>query len=348
MRPRPRLSIVTPCFNEAANLPVLYDRLKAALENVETDWEWIVVDDHSRDGTLESFAALARSDPRLRGVRVSRNVGSHLAFLCGLRQATGDCAVVMAADLQDPPETVAALHAEWERGAQVVWAVRSAREGESFSTRLFSRLYWGLMGRISGLESVPAQGADFFLLDRRVIDALHHFQETNVNLVTLITWMGFRQTSIIYEKQARLHGTSGWTLAKKIKLLVDSITAFTYTPLRLMSYLGFTVAVLGAAYAGHVIYNSMAGQPVQGWSSLMVTVLVLGGGQMLMLGVLGEYLWRTLEESRRRPLFLIEETVGGDPGTGLRPEAGLLQPVIPEKPSGESLGASSCAATERS
>ncbi len=324
---RPLLSVVTPCFNEAANLPVLYERLKGVLGTLEVDWEWVVVDDHSRDGSFETFAALARQDPRLRGVRVSRNVGSHLALLCGLRHATGDCAVAMAADLQDTPETLGELFAQWKSGAQVVWAVRSARQGESLSTRVFSRMYWGLLGRISGLESVPAQGADFFLVDRRVVEALRQFHETNVSLVALITWMGFRQTRITYEKQARLHGSSGWTLAKKVKLLVDSITAFTYAPLRLMVYLGCVVAVLGTLYAGHIVVNAYSGDPVQGWSSLMVVVLLLSGAQMLMLGVLGEYLWRALDETRHRPRFLIEDLVG-DPGpVSARGEAGPPEQV---------------------
>lgn len=307
------ITVVTPMFNEAANLPVLYGRLKATMETLGEDWEWVVVDDHSSDGTLQVFRELSKDDPRLRGVRLSRNVGSHLALLCGLRQSRGDCAVVMAADLQDPPETLGALLAAWREGQHVVWAVRAAREGESLSTRLFSRVYWGMMKRISGLGSTPAQGADFFLVDRRVVEALRGFNETNVSLVALITWMGFKQGSITYEKQARLHGTSGWTLSKKLKLLVDSITAFTYAPLRLMSYVGFLVAVLGFSYAGHVVVNFYQGDPIQGWSSLMVVVLVLGGVQMLMLGVLGEYLWRTLDESRRRPLFLVEEVVGAVP-----------------------------------
>jgi dolichol-phosphate mannosyltransferase len=162
------------------------------------------------------------------------------------------------------------------------------------------------MRQVVGLKEMPATGADFFLIDRHVVDAVLQFNENNVNLMTLITWMGFRQTSIAYDKQARLHGRSGWDLEKKLKLVVDSVTSFTYLPIRLMSYLGFVVAFAGFVYAGFVIANALAGRPTEGWSSLMVVVLVVGGFQMLMLGVLGEYLWRALDESRRRPRYIIE------------------------------------------
>lgn len=147
---------------------------------------------------------------------------------------------------------------------------------------------------------------DFFLLDRRALDAFRQFSESNVSIMALITWMGFRQASITYDKQARIHGRSGWNLEKKLKLVLDSVTSFTYLPIRMMSYLGFIVSVLGFLYAGWVIVNALIGRPAYGWSSLMVVVLVIGGVQMLMMGVLGEYLWRTLDETRRRPQYLIE------------------------------------------
>jgi len=155
---------------------------------------------------------------------------------------------------------------------------------------------------------MPASGADFFLLDRQVAEAFAHFNEANVSILALLTWMGFRQAVIGYDKEARLHGRSGWDLKKKLKLLVDSVTSFSYLPIRFMSYLGFVVAFLGFLYAGVVIFNAFHGDPVQGWSSLMVIVLVVGGLQMLMMGILGEYLWRALDESRRRPRYMVEAT----------------------------------------
>jgi glycosyltransferase involved in cell wall biosynthesis len=227
-----------------------------------------------------------------------------------LQEAKGDCAVIMAADLQDPPETLPALIERWRAGAQVVWAVRASRPGEKNSTVAFSRFYYWLMKHFVGLTDMPASGADFFLLDRCVLEGFRQFRESNNNIQTLILWMGFRQATITYEKQARLHGASKWSLEKKLKLAVDSIAAFTYKPIRYMSYAGFSIAFLGFLYAVDLIINALAGHPVEGWTSLMVVVLVLGGFQMLMMGVLGEYLWRVLDEARRRPRYLIEASIG--------------------------------------
>lgn len=302
----PVLSIVTPAWNEAENLPVLYARLRAILDPLQVEWEWIVVDDHSRDKTFETVLALARTDARVRGLRFSRNSGSHIAISCGLHQAAGSCAVIMAADLQDPPETLPQLLSEWRGGAQVVWAVRAKREGEKASTIGFSRAYYWIMRKIVGMKEMPSTGADFFLVDRVVLDAFREFNETNTSILALITWMGFRQSFISYDKQARLHGQSGWNLEKKFKLVVDSVTAFTYVPIRAMTYAGLLFAAIGFAYAAFVFYNAMNGHPPQGWASLMIVVVVLGGFQMLMMGILGEYLWRALDEARRRPRYLIE------------------------------------------
>jgi dolichol-phosphate mannosyltransferase len=285
------LSVITPAFNEARNLPVLNQRLVETLESLGINWEWIVVDDHSVDETFSVVEELAHRDGRVRGIRLSRNFGSHRALTCGMDNARGDCVVVMAADLQDPPETLPALLKQWDAGAQVVWAVRSRREGEKLSTLAFGRLYHWFMRHVVGIRELPATGADFFLLDRRVLDALRQFKEINVSIMALVTWMGFRQSRIAYDKKA----------------------SFTYLPIRLMSYVGFVIAFVGFVYAGLVIANALTGQPTQGWSSLMVVVLIIGGVQMLMMGVLGEYLWRALDESRQRPRYLIEATTRPQP-----------------------------------
>lgn len=301
---RPLLSIVTPAYREAENLRAFYVRLVAALHGVP--WEWIVIDDHSPDATFTVLAELAAADARVRGLRLSRNHGSHAAILCGLQQARGQCAAVLASDLQDPPEVIPQLLEQWRAGAQVVWAVREGRPGETRATVASSRLYYRLMRCLAGMEQLPAQGADFLLLDRVVIEALRSFRETNVSLFALVTWMGFRQRAVPYIKEARARGISGWTMEKKLKLFVDSITSFTYWPVRVMSYTGFSCALLGFAYALFLIAHAFYGHPVQGWSSLMVVMLVVGGIQMIMMGVLGEYLWRALSEARGRPQFLVE------------------------------------------
>ena len=251
---RGQVSIVTPAFNEAGNLLTLYERLCRALDTAGADWEWIIVDDHSADETFAIVRRLTAADPRVRGVRFAHNFGSHAAVACGLSQSAGDCAVVMAADLQDPPETLPTLVTEWRRGAQVVWAVRQEREGEARSTVGFARAYYWLMRHLVRVRQMPATGADFVLLDRRAVDAVGEFRESNVSLL----------------------------------------------------------AVLGFVYAAVVVVNAIEGRPVQGWSSLMIAVLVVGGVQMLMMGILGEYVWRALDEARRRPRYLIEATTDGE------------------------------------
>ena len=305
-----RLSVITPAFNEARSIPALHERLAAVLSGLDVQWDWIVVDDHSRDGTWAALQELAAREPRLKAIRLARNSGSHAAFACGLLHARGDCAAVLAADLQDPPETLPALLEKWRAGAKIVWAVREGREGESAATKGFARLYYGIMRRFVGISEMPATGADFFLLDRRVIDVLNVFKEANVSLLALLTWMGFRQDRISYVKQARQHGQSGWSMEKKLKLVVDSVTSFTYKPIRFMSYAGFIVALAGFFYALVVVVNALSGKPSPGWSSLMIVLLLVGGLQMLMMGVLGEYVWRALDEARNRPRFIVEDEIG--------------------------------------
>jgi dolichol-phosphate mannosyltransferase len=315
----PTISIVTPAFNESSNLPALWKRLCVSMQSVGVEWEWIVVDDHSTDTTFETISALSPANSRVRGYRLSRNFGSHLAVTCGLENARGCCAVVMAADLQDPPELLPELIEKWRNGAQVVWAVRGEREGERATTVRTSNLFYFIMRHVAGVKDMAPTGADFFLIDRAVIDALNQFPERNVSLMALISWMGFRQDHVSYTKQARSYGKSGWSLEKKLKLAIDSVASFTYAPIRAMTYLGICVAICGFAYALLVIVNGFRHHAVEGWSSLMVVVLVLGGAQMLMLGVLGEYLWRAFDESRRRPRYLIERLCGQTPSGSEQP-----------------------------
>jgi polyisoprenyl-phosphate glycosyltransferase len=301
------ISIVTPAFNEAANLPALYERLVAAMRDVGGDWEWIVVDDHSRDDTFAVIEALALRDARVRGFRLSRNSGSHVAITCGLHQVDSDAAVMMAADLQDPPETLATMVGRWRQGAQVVWATRRVQPGEA-SHRGFAALYYWIMRRLVGMTEMPARGADFFLLDRLVVDAFRRFSERNVSVLALITWLGFRQEFVEYDKQPRLSGQSGWTLARKIKLVVDSITSFSDFPIRLCTYAGLALL---ACSLGLLIFAVVLLPQLGGGVLLLLSLIVgLAGVQLVAVGVVGEYVWRALEESRRRPPYLIEAMAG--------------------------------------
>lgn len=303
-----RVSILSAFFNERQNLPVLRQRLSAVVERLDCTAEFVLIDDHSNDGSSELVKQWLQEDPRVRYIRLSRNCGSHAAYSAGLAHCSGECAVLLAADLQDPPEAIPTLLEHWRSGFDVVWAARSQRQSESWRTKLFAGVYYRLMRRFA-LPEMPAKGADFLLMDRKVIDAYNAVPEKNTSFLAMILWLGFRQTSIEYVKEARHAGQSKWSLSKKLKLFVDSFVSFSYAPIRLMSLAGAAISVLGFLYALFVVFNALRGHPVEGWSSLMVVVLILGGFQLLMLGVLGEYLWRAFDEARGRPRYVIEETI---------------------------------------
>src|SRR5439155_23790207 len=215
-----KVSLVIAAYNEELNIPPLYERIvKLDWRALDAELELVFVDDHSRDRTPQILRELAARDARVKWLRFSRNFGSHKAFTAGLKFATGDCAIILAADLQDPPEAVPQLLAKWRAGAKVVWAVRGERPGETFATRLFARLYYQLMRRYAVAE-MPETGADFLLMDRLVLDALEAAPERNTSLLALIQWMGFEQAQITYTKEARVAGVSKWTLSKRIKLAV--------------------------------------------------------------------------------------------------------------------------------
>jgi len=208
--------------------------------------------------------------------------------------------------MQDPPDLIPQLFNRWKEGVHVVWAARASRQGEKRSTLLFSRWYYRIMRDVVGLKQMPVDGADFFLVDRKVVKAINQFQEKNVSLFALIAWLGFNQETVTYDKQARQHGRSGWSLEKKLNLAVDSLTSFSYKPIRFMTYIGFFLAFLSFIYLLVVLINFLTGVAPQGWTSQMAAILLIGGLQMMMIGVLGEYIWRSLDESRRRPLYIIE------------------------------------------
>ncbi|MBM3876622.1 MAG: glycosyltransferase family 2 protein [Verrucomicrobia bacterium] len=306
-----KLSLVIAAYNEEENLPALHERLSALdWKALDLEVEFVFVDDHSRDRTPEMLRALAAKDPRVKWLRFSRNFGSHKAFTAGLEHATGEAAVILAADLQDPPETVPQLVETWRAGAKVVWAVRGEREGESALNKFFAGLYYELMRRYAVAE-LPRTGADFLLVDRLVMEALRNAPERNTSLLVLIQWMGFEQASITYTKAARRAGASKWSFSKRLRLALDSFVSFSYAPIRLMSASGMLFALLGFVYATFLIVRRIFfGAPVEGWTALICVVLVLSGVQLLMIGMLGEYLWRTLEESRGRPRYIVESSHG--------------------------------------
>ena len=318
------VSIVTAFYNESQNLPIFRERITALLDSLDESGEVVLVDDHSSDESPLLARQWAEQDQRVKYVRLSRNSGSHAAFSAGLRYCTGDCAVLLAADLQDPPETTPQLLKRWHEGSDVVWAVRVAREGVKWSTKATAGAYYWLMRRFA-LPDMPAKGADFLLVDRKVIDAYNEVGEKNTSILAMILWMGFQQSFVPYVKQARQHGSSKWTLAKKLKLFVDSVVSFSYAPIRVMSLFGVGIAITGFAYALVVVAGRLLGwiETGTGFAALMTVLLVGQGVIMTMLGVLGEYVWRSYDESRGRPRYIVETSI-----PPVTPQRKLLTPCV--------------------
>ena len=314
-QPQGRLSIVVPIYYNEPNIPDTVPRLLALESQLGgMELELVVVDDGSGDRSLEMLVEWQRREPRrIRVVKLTRNFGSMAAIQAGLTRATGDCVGMIAADLQDPPELFLEMVAHWRRGTKVVLAVRSDRE-ESALQRFFSGAYYALLRRFA-LAGYPAGGFDFFLVDRQVVEEIGRIREKNTNLMSLIFWLGFRPIMLPYVRRQRAKGKSRWTFGKKVKLFIDSFVAFSYAPIRIVSLTGIVVALSAFLYGGYVFYAWVARDiPVKGYAPTVILLALTSGIQMLMIGVLGEYLWRALDEVRRRPPYVIDDVIEGASG----------------------------------
>jgi glycosyltransferase involved in cell wall biosynthesis len=308
------ISTVVPVFNNAASLPDLLERFQAlAAKNADDQFEFIFVDDGSVDNSFSVLESLLQKESRIQIVKLSRNFGSNAALLAGLGQTRGDAVAVIAADLQDPPELINDMLLDWRQGHKVVLAARQSRDDDILTTFLADTFY-SLFRRFA-INTMPKHGFDFFLVDRQVCDLINEIQENNAYLMGLILWLGFSPKVVYYHRQARekRYGQSMWTTAKKIKYFLDSFVAFSYFPVRAASVIGIVLSMAGLVYAAIVIALRLAisVQP-EGWASLMIVVLIVSGVQMLMIGILGEYLWRNLDETRRRPRFIVESVLKVD------------------------------------
>ena len=306
-----KVSVVVPVYYNEGSLALLHERLSAvAAGEPDYAFEFIFVDDGSGDQSFAVLSALSQRDSRVRVIKLVRNFGSTIAILAGLAHTSGDVVAAISADLQDPPEIITEMLAHWKRGVPAVFAARSNRE-DPLSTRMPAAVFnWAF--RSFAFKTWPEKGFDCFLIDRKVVDVVNQCAEKNTHLPGLLMWSGFPYEMIYYERQKREHGKSRWNLQRKLKYFADAFTAFSYFPLRLCSALGIIVAVLGLVYAFVVLTFTLVGDiKIEGWSSLMVVVLVTSGLQMLMLGVVGEYLWRNFDETRRRPLYIVDRIVGG-------------------------------------
>lgn len=302
-----KISIVIPVYFNQDNLPPLYADIQAKLyPHTEYEWEIVMVNDGSRDDSYEVMKRLAKGDKRIRIYSLSKNFGSHAAILCGLSKCTGDCAVIKAADLQEPTEMILEMVESWKKGNNVVLAVRQDRQ-ESKSQTMFANLYYWMV-RKTALPEMPKGGFDVYLLDRKVINVLMQLDEKNSALTGQILWSGFRTDKIYYTRLEREIGKSRWTLKKKIRLVTDTLFSFSTLPITVVSLIG-TLSCAGAViWAVLVFIFKLCGLiDVSGWTTLFMFNLFSFGIIMLTLGILGGYLWRTFDASRNRPPYIIEE-----------------------------------------
>jgi polyisoprenyl-phosphate glycosyltransferase len=303
----PLLSVILPAFNEEGVIVATLQRLRAAVladDDLRGSTEVIVVSDGSTDATFEEARSELDEDLPGEVVQLVTNVGSHAAIRSGLRRARGKHIAVLAADGQDPPEALSSMLAAFRPGIDVVWGEREDRRHDPAVSRFLSRTYYGFFRRMTGMN-YPPQGYDFVTFTDRVLDALLRYQERNASIFLLIFNLGFGQTTVRYNRGARIGGTSGWTLRKRIKLAVDMLTAFTAAPIRVVSAAGVVIGAVGLIYGGVTVVRGLLGHiPNEGWASLMVVTSLMGGMILVALGFIGEYLWRTLDEVRSRPLYL--------------------------------------------
>ncbi len=301
----PNVSLIVPCHNEAENLSTLYERVRNVMESTGKTWEMVCINDGSKDDTLDRLLALHDLDPRVVVIDLSRNFGKEAALTAGLDHAVGDCAIPLDADLQDPPELIPELLAKWKEGYDVVNAVRLTRKGETWLKRATSYAFYRFINRMSDVP-IPADTGDFRLLSRPVLDALKMLPERRRFMKGLFAWVGFRTIDVHYHREPRLSGKTTWNYWKLWNFAIEGITSFSRVPLQLAAHMGLAVSILAFFYAVYLIIETLVyGNPVKGYPSIMVTLLFLGGVQLIALGVIGEYLGRIYEETKGRPVYLI-------------------------------------------
>ena len=305
--PEPVLSIVVPVYFNEHNLPVTIPKLEEVARQIAGEaYELLFVDDGSKDRSFEVLVEHQRqANSRLRIVKLTRNFGSMAAIQAGLSVARGAVVGIITADLQDPPELFAEMFGRWKEGVKCVYAVRADRE-EGFFKRMFATTFYGMLRRYA-LPGYPPGGFDFCLIDRQVVDDIVRMKEKNTHVMNLIFWLGYPAVWIPYTRRARIHGRSRWTFSKRLKLFADSFVAFSYAPIRAVTVCGSVLALLAVLYTAFQIYDRIAnGTPVRGFTTTVALIAFTSGIQMLMLGVLGEYLWRALDATRSRPGFVVD------------------------------------------
>lgn len=304
------LSIVVPCYNEEDVLAELKRRLIEVVEKLNIPYEIILVDDGSRDKTWPLMQEIAANTPGFKCIRLSRNYGHQIALTCGLDQAFGETILIIDADLQDPPELLIPMLDKWREGYDVIYGKRKKRSGEPLSKKIFAFLFYRIFKKLTGFE-LPSDTGDFRLVDRKALDALLKLRERHRFIRGMVSWVGFKQTPVFYDRPERFAGVSKYPFKKSLFLAVDAITSFSFAPLRMASYLGISISAFAFFYILIVLYLRFftnISQP--GYTSLMAAVLFLGGVQLIVLGIMGEYVGRIFEQGQKRPLYLIDEIKG--------------------------------------
>ena len=306
------ISILIPAYNEAPVLDQLMTRLGNLAQNVKDyEFEFLFVNDGSKDETLQMIKGFADIDPRVSYINLSRNFGKEIGMIAGLDHVTGDATVVIDADLQDPPELIPEMIKLWEEGYDDVYAKRKSREGETALKKFTSRMYYKTLQSITRIP-IQEDTGDFRLLDRRVVEALKEFRESQRNTKAMFSWVGFHKKEILYDRDPRAAGETKWNYVKLIELAIDGITSFTTAPLRIATYAGILVSLGTFIYLVILVFRTIFfGTDLAGYPSTMAVILFLGGVQLLSLGIIGEYVGRIFNETKQRPLYLIEEYHNG-------------------------------------
>jgi polyisoprenyl-phosphate glycosyltransferase len=300
------LSIVVPCYNEQEVLPEFHKRLSAVFKKLNYELEIVYVNDGSNDGTLEVINRLRTNDPRIAIVDLSRNFGKEIAMAAGFDNACGDAIVVIDADLQDPPELIPEMIHLWQGGYDVVYAQRTAREGETWLKKASAAVFYRVIQQVSRVQ-IPLNTGDYRLMSRRAVDALNRLREQHRFMKGLYAWIGFSQKALPYKRDPRFAGVTKWNYWKLWNFALEGITSFTIAPLKVATYLGLFASVVAFLYAAVIVFKTILyGDPVRGYPTLIVVVLFLGGAQLAALGIIGEYLGRMFDEIKQRPLYLLQ------------------------------------------
>ncbi len=306
-----KISIIIPAYNEEESLPILYERLTKLMENLNNyDFEVLFVNDGSKDKTIEIIKELREKDERICYVDFARNFGKEIAMIAGLDYATGDCVIFMDADLQDPPELVPELVKYWEEGYDDVYAKRKSRKGETWLKKFTSKMYYKVLQHVTRVE-IQEDTGDFRLLDRRCVNALKKLRESQRNTKSMFSWIGYKKKEVLYDRDPRVAGTTKWNYGKLMDLAIDGITSLTTSPLRISTFIAIPTFMVLFGYFVYVIAKCfVVDQPIQAYQSIILLILFFSGIQILLFGIVGEYLGRIFNETKNRPLYLVNEYNG--------------------------------------